>query len=132
MEWLLTRVLRNETGSEVIVKVGVPQPTPDGYWACKYSVSSPLEEEAQTHGLDSLQALLLSIKALYVVLGRTSQALTWEGGEPGDTGVPRIPSMSCGLALRSHVERMIGAEEDFWNSITASQSSGKGRGNQDD
>jgi hypothetical protein len=122
MEWIASRTLTDDSGNEVTVALGTPYAVSPEEWACPYKVSglSPAEEVREAHGSDAVQALLLALEGIRFVLSESTKPLTWTGGEPGDTGIPRLPTMGWGLALRRHVENVMGVEEEFWiSSLTA-------------
>ena len=62
--------LRTEIGSiEIAVKVGRPEPDPRGDWTCQYEIGfGETTRRGATHGIDSMQALQLTIATLDVEL----------------------------------------------------------------
>jgi hypothetical protein len=62
--------LRTESGSiEVAVKVGRPEPDPRGDWTCQYEILfGETPKNMAMHGIDSMQALQLTIATLDVEL----------------------------------------------------------------
>jgi hypothetical protein len=120
VEWIVSRTLADDCGNEVTVALAAPYALGPGDWICPYEVSNVSEiqeiQARQAHGIDALQALLLALEDIRLILEQTQKALTWKGGEPGDTGIPRWPTMVWGLSLRRHIESIIGVEEQFWKS----------------
>lgn len=62
--------LRTESGSlEVSVLVGRPEPDPRGDWACPYEIRfGEAVQQMAMHGIDSMQALQLTLATLDVEL----------------------------------------------------------------
>ena len=62
--------LRTEGGSiDVSVKVGRPEPDPRGDWTCQYEIRfGETPKHMAMHGIDSMQALQLTIATLDVEL----------------------------------------------------------------
>jgi hypothetical protein len=98
----------DRSNDRVIVAVGHPQPDPAGDWRCAFHIegldrSGPFE----VHGVDALQALSLAIEGVRNVLDSSGLTLSWEGGEPGDIGIPRMAPMFLPVATRRKIERYI-------------------------
>ena len=72
MDAIAERVLeiRTESGSiEVTVKVARPEPDPRGDWTCQYEIGfGETPKQFAMHGIDSMQALQLTIAILDVEL----------------------------------------------------------------
>jgi hypothetical protein len=128
MEWIVSRTLTDGSGNEVTVVLAAPYAVDAGEWACSYGVTglSQIPPRHTAHGLDALQALLLAIGAIYGLLEAAPKPLTWKGGEPGDTGIPRLPTMAWGLSLRRHIENIISVEERYWQSLISVSRGDKG------
>lgn len=106
------RRLRSQTSDpheDVTARVYVPEER-DSEWGCRYSVSTPQTEEAETaYGEDGLQALVNAIEGLRRLLARTMPGASWLG-EDG-TGFPMIlppfiPHREF-EGLRKHIEAEI-------------------------
>lgn len=123
MEWIVTRTLRDELSNEVTVALAAPYAVGSAEWVCPYRVSlvASGEDILYAHGHDGLQALLLALKFIHLSLHTSGLSLTWNGGEPGDTGIPRMPTMAGGLSLRLRIEKMIAAEEESWGAALAAR-----------
>lgn len=103
----------------VVVTIGTPCPDPEGDWKCSFHVEG-LDDSAtrDAHGIDALDALLNAIAGARVVLDASSLALSWEGGEPGDTGIPRMVPRFYGWELARQLEEYIeGQVEAFANAV---------------
>jgi hypothetical protein len=117
MEWIASRTFTDDSGKEVTVALGAPYAVGVDEWACPYDVSglSPAQVR-HARGIDAFQAILMALDAIYRLLDASPNALSWKGGDPGDTGIPRLPTMAWGLPLRRHIENVMNMEEEFWQS----------------
>ena len=98
----------DEPDRAVIVTIGKPHPDPDGDWACTFRVDGIAGSRGtDAHGIDGLQALLNAIEGARVALSASGMSLSWEGGEPGDTGIPRTVPMFYGRSFAEGIERYI-------------------------
>lgn len=98
----LTCVTREGTRPAVVIRVGAPRPDPlssGGDWCCPHQILGLGEEAVEAaFGVDSLQALLLSVYALRLKLVARAEAasveLDWLGmpdfGLAVDPGVGRF------------------------------------------
>lgn len=114
MEWIFSRTLVDSGGNEVQVAVGAPRQVSTGFWHCDFTVSGQAPEVRQAIGLDSFQALFIAVDAIRRIVEESQLQLTWEGGRPGDAGIPRLTSLGLPLAVRRHVENILDVEEQFW------------------
>ena len=68
---------------EVVIRFGAPRPDPlssNGDWVCPHQiVGLGGEETGAAHGVDSLQALLLSVYAVRIKLAESDVTLDWLG-----------------------------------------------------
>lgn len=126
MEWIASRKLRDaDTGAELNIAIGRPRQVADEEWACAFRIDGELQADA--HGVDAFQALLMAVEGLHHTLARSTQRLTWLG-DPGDAGVPRFTPISFGLAFRQRIEGIIDDEiVDF-----SAQAQRRGRRRADD
>lgn len=102
-----------EPGREVVVTLGKPRPDPKpgGDWMCSYLVEGlPDARKRAAHGVDAMQALLMALEAVRVALRAAGLQLAWEGGEPGDAGIPRMVPLFYGLGFAREIERHIDAQ----------------------
>lgn len=130
MEWIAIRKLTDDLGNDVTIAVGAPSCDGPDKWTCAFQVTglvgsqddtgtreAPSDEVMRATGMDGFQALLLAIRSIYSWLEESPRPLTWRGGEAGDTGIPRLATMTGGLSLRQHIENVMSAEEQFWRSL---------------
>jgi hypothetical protein len=68
---------------EVVIRFGAPRPDPlssNGDWVCPHRITGLGDEETgAAYGVDSLQALLLSVYAVRVKLAESDVTLDWLG-----------------------------------------------------
>ncbi len=96
----------DEPGREIVVSIGKPTPDPDGDWMCPFLVEGLDGARRQAaRGLDALQALLMAVEGARVTLAGSGLRLAWQGGEPGDTGIPRAVPLFYGLRFAEQIER---------------------------
>lgn len=77
----------------VVVRIGRPvqDPVPALEWVCELEVQGINDSEVKrVHGVDSLQALTMAIDHARKLLDDSGLALSWESGEPGNVGIPRM------------------------------------------
>lgn len=96
----------------VTLTIGRPRPDPAGDWICPVHVDGIGDVAQQSgRGVDALQALLNAAEAARYVIDQSGLLLTWEGGEPGDAGLPRIVPTSLGLSfarqIEAHIDRKV-------------------------
>ncbi|WP_053733854.1 hypothetical protein [Nocardia sp. NRRL S-836] len=76
-------VAQDGTRFEVVVRLGTPRPDPlssNGDWLCPHQIAGlGSEEVAGAYGVDSLQALLLSVYSVRVKLAESGVTLDWLG-----------------------------------------------------
>ncbi len=80
---------------EVVIRFGAPRPDPlsgNGDWVCPHQITGLGGEEiGAAYGVDSLQALLLSVHAVRVKLAESDGTLDWLGmPELGLTVAPAL------------------------------------------
>jgi hypothetical protein len=109
--WMARRALRRSSGGEVEVRIGAPEKVPGGEWRCAFQVAiSPDSAVQYAYGLDQLQALLMALVGVRAVLDTSGLELSWEGGEPGDHGMPFFVPQYFGLAFSRRLEALVVAE----------------------
>lgn len=91
----------------VTVMIGKPHPSPDGNWTCPYRVEGITGARGAAFGIDGLQALFNAVEGARTTLAASDLSLSWEGGEPGDHGIPRTVPMYYGRAFAEGIERHI-------------------------
>jgi hypothetical protein len=100
-EVVATRVLRllgGETSpdDEVVVKIGKPQPFPDGRdYFCPYQITGLGDGKVRySGGIDAIQALHLAIVGagsdVFALNELCGGQLRWDGDERGDLGFPTL------------------------------------------
>jgi hypothetical protein len=127
MTWIASRTLKDaETGATLVVSLGVPQQVTPEEWTCAFHIDGiPPDEDQQSHGVDGLQALVMAIEGIRVTLARSGRSLTWEGGEPGDHGIPQIVPHAFGLVVSRHLERLLEEELRFFGELAQAWASRK-------
>lgn len=80
---------------EVVIRFGAPRPDPlsgNGDWQCPHQIVGLGDEGVQAaYGVDSLQALLLSVYAVRIKLAESGSTLDWLGmPELGLTVAPAL------------------------------------------
>jgi hypothetical protein len=92
--------LSGEPSSEILVKLGKPQPFPDSPEAddfyCPFQITGAGDERVRyAAGVDGFQAIELTVKLIGVVLSKLSRELNgrlrWECDENGGIGFPGYP-----------------------------------------
>lgn len=95
----------------VIVKIGKPRKAGREEWRCPYSIKGLGTGSIQyASGADAVQALLMCIEAVRTRLESCGREITWESGEPGDTGFPRLVPTLYGQRFYKRLERLIDRE----------------------
>lgn len=119
MTWIASRTLKDaDTGAVVVISLGAPQQVAAEEWTCAFRIEGiPPDEIQQAHGLDGLQALVLAVEGIRTTLVRSGRSLTWEGGEPGDPGIPQIVPHGFGLIVSRHLEHLINEELRFFSDL---------------
>ena len=86
------RQLQGELPSQIaVLKIGKPRKEPGGDWYCPYRISGiGFQGVRKARGIDALQALLMAIEAVRTILDEHETKWTWEGGEEGESGIPRV------------------------------------------
>ena len=95
----------------VQIRLGMPRPSPKGDWECPYQIVGLGRSRPQlAYGLDGIQALLMALEALRVTIEESGKRLTWQGGESGDNGLPRVVPTFFGLSFAHRVSKLIDQE----------------------
>lgn len=116
-------------GREIVITVGKPRPAPEPEtWACSYLVEGlPNVRRRVAYGGDSLQALQMAIEGARQVLLSSGLVLVWDGGEPGEIGLPRsIPTFE-GSGFREKIEQYIERELKKFLRMAKARSDAKGK-----
>ena len=97
----------------IIVRVMLPRPSRKGDWECQYQTLGLANGRVRAaYGLDAVQALVLAFGALTKAVRTSGLALTWEGGEPGDDGLPTFVPTFFGKAFSNRLTRLIERETE--------------------
>lgn len=113
----------NQTPIEVCVYEPVRDETdPNGDWRCEFSIKRGSVPEQLRHvwGVDSLQALVVAIKALRHALEPETADLSWLG-QVGVTGIPLQifdDSPQRTAMFRSLIDAEVHREALFWELMT--------------
>jgi hypothetical protein len=110
LEWIASRVLKEANGENVVVSLARPEKSSAGDWACAFQIEGVVQEVQYAHGLDAFQALIMAITGINSLLANRNRQLTWEGGEPGDSGFPRFVPQAFGFVWAERINRMIDEE----------------------
>ena len=108
-----TRKLREiaPAGKTVVVRIGKPRKVSDAEWECAFHISNIGMNETQFgHGMDGVQALIQAIEGSRVFLEKSGKRFLWEGGEEGETGIPRYVPMFYGKDFTEHLHKLIDSE----------------------
>lgn len=98
-------------GATVVVILGKPRRAPGQDYRCSFRIEGLGDNLRQfAYGADSLQALLMAVEGARVTLERSGLQLAWLGGEPGDTGIPRMVPGLYGRAFAQSIEHHIDQE----------------------
>ena len=110
-DFICERECRDDSDELIIVRLGRPVKVGDGEYQCAFQLqgvgSSPIQH---AHGTDCFQALQLAMEGIRTGLDRSGRSFSWEGGEAGDPGFPRMVPAFYGQAFSQRVNRMIDEE----------------------
>jgi hypothetical protein len=102
----------DDPGRSVTVTIGQPMEAQPGEWACPFTIDAIDPETRSDRGLgvDGVSALLNALHAIRYALDASGVRVSWEGGEPGDTGFPQLMHYAFGFDVSQRVERLINEE----------------------
>lgn len=104
----ISRTLTDKSGSTITVTLTMPEPFSAEEWCCVFTIDSV---RYKAHGLDAFQSLIMAIEGIRTELSRrSSQQLTWAGGELGEPGFPRFVPQSFGLDFSRKIDQIIDNE----------------------
>lgn len=106
MAIIASRTLRGSDGATTELRIFAPTEVSEQEWACQFQLG---EHVQQAFGLDGLQALFMAFEGVRAQLSRMPP-MTWVGGEPGDSGVPRMVPQAFGLAFSRHIDELLDKE----------------------
>ncbi|XYH95093.1 DUF6968 family protein [Sorangium sp. So ce1128] len=101
----------DDPGRSVMVAIGQPLEVQPGEWACPFTIDGiPRPRSDRGLGIDGISALLNALHAIRYALEASGVLVSWEGGEPGDAGFPKLMHYAFGFAFAQRMERMIDDE----------------------
>lgn len=113
-----TLTVDGDPGRTVVVTIYAPTPDPSSGWRCEFEIHGAWSARERGRGLDSFQAMVNAIQGVRKFLDDSGMSFSWEGGEPGDHGVPRVILNIFGLRLtrelEDEVQRRLEAHRPPW------------------
>lgn len=101
----------DDPGRSVTVTIGRPVEAQPGEWACPFTIDGiPEPRSDRGLGVDGISALLNALHAVRYALDASGVRVSWEGGEPGDTGVPKLMHYAFGFTFSQRMEQLIDDE----------------------
>ncbi|WP_437294424.1 DUF6968 family protein [Sorangium sp. So ce426] len=101
----------DDPGRSVTVTIGRPVEAQPGEWACPFTiVGIPEPRSDRGLGVDGVSAVLNALHAIRHALEASGVRVSWEGGEPGDTGFPKLMHYAFGFAFSQRMEQLIDEE----------------------
>jgi hypothetical protein len=116
-QWVAERILlegsRRSRRSRVTVRLGRPEKVADLEWRSVVEIlRGKTRKTLFVHGIDPFQSLILAIEVIGYELDKGRRQISWEGGEPGETGFPvHIPDL-FGRRFSLKLQRMIELEKE--------------------
>lgn len=110
---IATRTLRETSSDAAIqVRIGRPRrPRNKSDWTCEFQIRGLGDDRIRrAMGVDSLQALILTLEGVRRALEQSGFSLTWIGGEDGEHGVPRAVPAFFGRRFSARIDKMIDKE----------------------
>jgi hypothetical protein len=107
----------------ITVRLGTPRPAKDVDWLCPYEIDGLGGARVEVaHGLDAMQALMMALEAIRVRLEQDGLQCTWQGGEEGDAGFPRVVPTFFGPAFTATIHRLIDREVERFSKVVEKKS----------
>ncbi|WP_437899272.1 DUF6968 family protein [Sorangium sp. So ce124] len=98
----------DDPGRSVMVAIGQPLEVQPGQWACPFTIDGiPERRSDRGLGIDGISALLNALHAIRYALEASGVRVSWEGGEPGDTGFPKLMHYAFGFTFSQRMEELI-------------------------
>jgi hypothetical protein len=110
---IATRKLINTSSDrkQVFIRIAKPRKVSATEWECAYHISDiGMDEIGFGHGIDSLQALIHAIEGVRVILEKSKNNFSWEGGEDDDPCIPRYVPMFYGKNFTERISKLIDSE----------------------
>lgn len=106
------RIFSGAKGRKVTISLYKPTRVGLSEWKCRFDVDGlELEKPYDTRGVDSFQALMLSIQRIEMLLDSPQVKLRWKYGEKGDLGIYRHITPCLGLEFQNRMKRYMASEE---------------------
>lgn len=116
----------------VLVRIGKPRKISANEWECAFHITNIGMNEIQYgHGIDGLQALIQAIEGSRDFLRKSGYQLSWEGGEDGDTGIPRYVPTFYGPDFTEKLIKMIDSEVESFAEWAEKEHASHGEGIKD-
>ena len=112
-QWIATRMLSSEESAAVQAEVnlGSPEQVAAAEWRCAYRVVGPSGNEVcYAYGLDAFQSLVMALTGIRAAVAGLGLKLSWEGGSPGDHGLPGFVPQYYGPEFSQRIEELITLE----------------------
>jgi len=116
-KFIVTRKISrlDSEGKPVLVRVGKPRKVSVSEWECAFHISNiGMDEINYGLGIDGLQALIQAIEGVRVFLEKSGYEFSWDGGEEGDTGIPRYVPTFYGKNFTEHLYKLIDSEIELF------------------
>ena len=108
--WIAERILSDENGEPVVVRVSAPERAPDRVWQCQIAIEWPSRTTIrEVPGEDAVQVLQLALATIRMELLASGKTLTWLG-EDGDHGFPASITTAFGLGVARQLEATLERE----------------------
>jgi hypothetical protein len=108
---IATRTFRDEAGTLVVATLCEPIMAEVDEWRCDFRISGLSHDiEGHANGVDGMQALTMALEGLRVQLKNAAVTLRWLDGEPGALGLTRPIPDSYGLAIETHLAKLVDDE----------------------
>lgn len=112
----------DDVNQNIRIEVSWPRPDEDD-WACDFKVSrvdGTVLVEKTAHGIDAMQALLVSLDAVRNFLKLQCSDVKWAGSQiPGDTGIPRMIPGYLPKTYTDNIEMYMDSQvSDFLQKVT--------------
>jgi hypothetical protein len=90
---IATRIYRRDGGGDVILRVGLPVPFPEGdNFFCPYAIEGLSVDRtiSRAGGVDAIQALLLALQKIRITLENSGAGVFWLDDADPDLGLPPL------------------------------------------
>ncbi len=107
----------HENAKIITLTIDQPKEEVDSDWVCHFHIEGVDKEPMHysAYGLDALQALLNALEGVRMTLRSFNLSMTWEGGNEGDIGIPRLVPMILTGSYINDIDGYIDQKlEDFY------------------